>query len=201
MDAAASLYHLGDGGLSSEDELDSSCPLMDLYVQEAKSRTVVKTMSPFTFREFERLWDMVSVDFISGMTNGKGPNLTTKPKDIFFMLLSVLKAPSGWDKVGINFGMKGQKAQRIVQRGIEVLAPLVKKLFVREMKKDDFAASGISDCANFPYVHHITDATVLQINRPAGSHSEAKPYFSGEFLFIIVYLFLITSINNDTIRF
>ena len=77
MDAAADIYHLGDGGFSSEDELDSSSPLLDLYTQEAKSRSVIKTMTPFSSREFERLWDLVSVDFSSGMTNGKGPNSTT----------------------------------------------------------------------------------------------------------------------------
>ena len=150
-------------------------------------------MTPFTFREFEKLWDLVCVDFISGMTNGKRPNSTTKPKDIFFILLSVLKSPSGWDKVGLGFGMKGQKAQQIVQRAINVLAPLVKELFVRQVNKDDFQVKGIPNCKYFPYVHHISDATVLEINRPARTHSESKPYFSGECL--VIYLFTFDNKN------
>ena len=95
-------------------------------------------MTPFTFQEFEKIWDLVGVDFMSGMTNGKGPNSTTKPKDIFFITLTVLKDPTTWDKIGLNFGMKGQKAQRIVGKALQVLAPLVKKQFIRELNKDEF---------------------------------------------------------------
>ena len=98
------------------------------------------------------------------------------------MVLSVLKDPSTWDKVGTNFGMSGQKAQQIVMKGIDVLAPLVKDLFVREVNKDSFNTLGIRECANYPYIHHITEATVLEVNRLAGTHEESKPYFSGEFL-------------------
>ena len=182
MDAAADIYQ--DNGLymSSDDELDSCSPLLDMFIQDYGQNSVVNVMTPFTFREFEKLWDMVSVPFISGMTNGKGPNSTTKPKDVFFILLSVLKNPSGWDKVGLDFGMKGQKAQRIVQRAIGVLAPVVKSLFVRQVNMDDFQEESILKCKYFPYVHHISDATVLEINRPAGTHSESKPYYSGECL-------------------
>ena len=130
MDAAADLFLENGNYLSSDDELDSCSPLIDLYIQDYGNNSVINVMTPFTFRKFEKLWDLVCIDFISGMTNGKGPNSTTKPKDVFFILLSVLKSPSGWDKVGLDFGMKGQKAQRIVQRAIGVLAPLVKDLFL-----------------------------------------------------------------------
>ena len=188
MDAAADLFLENGNYLSSDDELDSCSPLIDLYIQDYGNNSVINVMTPFTFRKFEKLWDLVCIDFISGMTNGKGPNSTTKPKDVFFILLSVLKSPSGWDKVGLDFAMKGQKAQRIVQRAITVLAPLVKDLFVRQVNKDYFQEEGISECKYFPYVHHITDATVLEINRPAGTHSESKPYFSGEYL---VYLYCV----------
>ena len=72
--------------------------------------------------------------------------------------------------------MKGKKAQRILQREIVILAPLVKKLFVRKVKKDGFDNLGISKCPNYLHVHHMTDTTVLN-NRPAGSCSETKSYF------------------------
>ena len=185
------LYNLNEGDFS-DDELDSASPLLDLYIQDSGGRGVVKTMTPFTFLEFERIWDQVGVDFMAGMTNGRGPTSTTKPKDIFFIILSVLKDPSTWDKVGVNFAMKGQKAQRIVTRGISVLAPLVKSLFVREVSKDSFQELNISDCNNYPYVHHITDASVLPIHRPLGTHAESKAYFSGEVMsFFFMFTFFI----------
>ena len=39
-------------------------------------------------------------------------------------------------------------------------------------------------------VHHLTDATVVQINRPAGDHGEARPYFCGEYLVKIRRFFI-----------
>ena len=45
---------------------------------------------------------------------------------------------------------------------------------------DDFASSGVSECVNYPMVHHITDATVIQINKPGGDHLESRAYFSGK---------------------
>ena len=45
---------------------------------------------------------------------------------------------------------------------------------------DDFASSGVGECANYPMVHHITDATVIQVNKPGGDHLESRAYFSGK---------------------
>ena len=161
LDRASEVFQLKEADFADDDDLDSSSPILDLYLQESNNRKVVKMMTPFTFQEFERIWDLVGVDFMSGMTNGKGPNSTTKPKDIFFITLTVLKDPTTWDKIGLNFGMKGQKAQRIVGKALQVLAPLVKKQFIRELNKDEFRDLCIRECTNFPYVHHITDATVI----------------------------------------
>ena len=45
---------------------------------------------------------------------------------------------------------------------------------------DDFASSGLGECVNYPMVHHITDATVIQVNKPGGDHLESRAYFSGK---------------------
>ena len=45
---------------------------------------------------------------------------------------------------------------------------------------DDFATSDVGVCANYPMVHHITDATVVEINKPGGDHLESRAYFSGK---------------------
>ena len=67
----------------------------------------------------------------------------------------------------------------------------MKKLYVRDINKDDFKSHGIPNCTHYPMVHHITDATVVQIYRPAGDHGEAKPYFSGECFIEIRRIFFI----------
>ena len=85
MERVAELFTLTNTYFEDDDEKDSTAPLLDLYIQEnGGNNAVVKTMTPFSNRKFERLWDQVGVDFIVGMTNKKGPNSTTTPKDIFF---------------------------------------------------------------------------------------------------------------------
>ena len=74
MNAAVNLFFDNDQYQLSDDELDSYSPLLDLYIQDYRNISVVNVMTPFTFREFEKLWDLVAVEFISGMTNLKGPN-------------------------------------------------------------------------------------------------------------------------------
>ena len=44
----------------------------------------------------------------------------------------------------------------------------------------DFASSGVGECVNYPMVHHITDATVVHINKPGWVHLESRAYFSGK---------------------
>ena len=187
MDRYAETYQLRAGDFSDEEE-DSPCSLMDMFIQDMNGRSVVKTMTPFTSQMFDSLWDQVGVDFTVGMENCKGPGSKTTPKDALFVILSVLKDPTTWAKHGVNFNMSAQRVQRLVTRGLKVLAPLVKSLFTRDVNKDDFASAGVSECINYPYVHHISDASVLEINRPVGSHAEVKPFFSGESFAIFLFI-------------
>ena len=188
MDRAAEEYQLKASDFEDETE-DSPCPIMDYFIQEGSGRGVVKTMTPFSFRLFDILWDQVGVEFTTGMANCKGPGSKTTPKDALFILLSVLKDPTTWAKHGLNFNMSAQRVQRLVTRGLKVLAPIVKNLYVKEVNKDEFASNAISECTNYPYVHHISDASVLEIHRPVGSHAEVKPYFSGESFTISFYCY------------
>ena len=78
------------------------------------------------------------------------------------------------------FNMNAQKIEKLVWKSITIAAPLVKNAYVRDASKDNFATNQITECSNFAMVHHITDATVVQIKRPAGEHAKLKVYFSGE---------------------
>ena len=51
---------------------------------------------------------------------------------------------------------------------------IVASILREKCSKDSFGQSGISDCVHYPVVYHITDATVIQMNRPVGDHSESK---------------------------
>ena len=66
MERFAETYQLRAGDFSDEEE-DSPCPLMDMFIQEMNGRSVVKTMTPFTSQMFDSLWDQVGVDFTVGI--------------------------------------------------------------------------------------------------------------------------------------
>lgn len=98
--------------------------LMDMFIQEINGRSVVKTMTSFTSQMLDALWDQVGVDITVRMANCKGAGSKTTPKDSLFILISVLKDPTTWAKHGLNFNMSAQRVQRLVTRGLKVLAPL-----------------------------------------------------------------------------
>ena len=114
------------------DDGDSASPIMDLFINES-GPGAIKAMSPLTRLEFERLWDVVSVPFVSEFRNGRGRQPSTKPKDALFVTLCTLKLPTTWANVGSMFAMSAQRVEKLVWKVIDILAPLLKKDFVREV--------------------------------------------------------------------
>ena len=163
----------------NDDLLDSDSPLIDLYVQQGGQK-IFRSMTPFSHKEFERIWDKIAVPFVVDWNRGRGPKSKTTPKDAFFMLLSVLHLPTKWDNHGVTFMTSGQTAQKTVIKALKIAAPLCKANFVNIFSRDDYESTGIGFCQNYPETDHITDASITMINRPAGTHNEAKPYFSGK---------------------
>ena len=84
--------------------------------------------------------------------------------------------------------MSPQRVQWLVTRRLKVLASLVKSLFTTDVNKDNFSSAGVSECVNYPFVHHILDASVLEINRLMRSHTEGKPFYSGESFAIALFI-------------
>ena len=105
---------------------------MDLFVNES-GPGVVKAMTPLTRLEFDRVWDIISVPFVSMFRNGRGRQPTTKPKDALFITLCTLKLPTTWGNVGSMFAMSPQRVEKLVWKVIEIVAPLMKEEFVREV--------------------------------------------------------------------
>ena len=78
---------------SDNDEEDSSSPLIDLFAQEG-GRKRYKGFTPFSKSEYERLWDVIYVDFCSRWSNARGPQCKTNSKDALFIALFVLHLPT-----------------------------------------------------------------------------------------------------------
>ena len=164
---------------SDNDEEDSPSPLIDLFAQEG-GRKMYKGFTPFSKSEYERLWDLICVDFCSRWSNASGPQCKTNPKDALFIALSVLHLPTKWGNHGITFRMTAQTCEKTVWKALCIAGPILKAEFVRNVLIDDFNSAGIKPFVNYPIAHHATDASVTQFNRPTGSHLEAKGWFSNK---------------------
>ena len=177
LDESARMFPTVDDDL--EQEGDSESPIIDSF-SCTSGAGVFKAMTPLTRHEFELVWDEIGSQFASQYRNGRGRQPTVFPKDAFFILLCILYLPTTWDNHGVMFSMKGPRIEKLFWKTLSIAAPLLKKIYVRHVNKDDFSENDIQNCVNHPYVHHITDATVIQINTPSGDHSESKLYFSGK---------------------
>ena len=87
---------------NNEVDFDGDSPLIDLFVLDSGPK-MYKAMTPFTRKEFGRIWDKIGVSFCTEWNRGRGPKSKTTPKDAFFMLLSVLHLPTKWDNHGMIF--------------------------------------------------------------------------------------------------
>ena len=130
LENAVELFPRTEG--ECEEEEDSASPIIDLFVNES-GPGVFKAMTPLTRLEFERVWDFISVPFITEYRNGRGRQPTTKPKDAFFILLTVLKLPTTWANHGAMFAMGAQRVEKLVWKVLEIVTPILKEECVREV--------------------------------------------------------------------
>ena len=56
----------------NDDLLDSDSPMIDLYVQQGGQK-IFRSMTPFSWKEFDRIWDKIAVLFIIDWNRGRGP--------------------------------------------------------------------------------------------------------------------------------
>jgi len=73
-------------------------------------------MTMFSEKEFDRLWSIVGSSITAEFSTGRGPKCKNTPKDVFFMMMSVIHTPTKWEKHGIDFSMKGPTMEKQVWR-------------------------------------------------------------------------------------
>jgi hypothetical protein len=163
---------------NSDDFNDSEQPLIDMFVAEG-GYEVFSTMTPFSFEEFETIWDHISTQILPLWQSSRGPSPAVSCKDAFFMTLNTLHLPTKWEKHGLDFGVTGQVAKRTTSKFMRLAAPILKSTYTRQLSMDELKNLNIT-CDHYPYVHHITDATVTPCNKPLASFEESKLFFSGK---------------------
>ncbi|KAF4030301.1 hypothetical protein GN244_ATG17922 [Phytophthora infestans] len=77
--------------------------LLDRYIESGGSDAVV-TLTNFTLTEFHLMWAHVEPDLMSRWVSGRGRKSVTTPKDVFMVLICVLKYYGTWQKHAMDFG-------------------------------------------------------------------------------------------------
>ena len=119
LQAAANLF-LVDEDEENLDQLESSSPVIDSFIDELGNDVMI-TMCGFTISEFNVLWSMVEQEMVTRWTTGRGKKSPTKPKDAFFMLLSVFRDADTWDKHAVNYTLKAAPTfQKMMKKTLKI---------------------------------------------------------------------------------
>ena len=92
----------------------------------------------------------------------------------------MLHLPTKWDNSSITFRMTNQSFEKAVRKTLCIAGPMLGVECVRDVLIGDFRSVGIKPFVNYPIVHHTTDTSMTQFNRPIGSHVEGKGWFSNK---------------------
>lgn len=166
----------------SEDEADSSSPIMDRFV-EAEGTRAVLNMTNFTVREYSRLYNRFHEFILTHWNCGRGKKTQYKPKDVLFMLLTVLKYGCNWDILARTFNIKTPTFEQLMHNFITATHKhIYEELVVNFTSSYTVSKLKVSKSAfkSFPYARYATDVTFQQCFRPAGSMQEGKIFFSGK---------------------
>ena len=178
----AALNNHDDGGLSteSENECDSESPIMDQFYAEGGS-VAIHQMTNFSSREFDILFDMFRENAEPAWNGGRGKKSAFTAKDVFFMLVTLLKHGGQWDFVGRMFCINGPTFERTIMRMVDIVNKDMYEHLV-EQTNEKYNMKKLNEDDTL-FEHHrnsryATDVTFQMANRPSGNHEESKPYFS-----------------------
>ncbi|ETP14257.1 hypothetical protein F441_10791 [Phytophthora nicotianae CJ01A1] len=163
----------------TDDEADSPSPVYDSYLNSREES--IREMTYFGPLEFERLWSMIRDHMTVNCNTGCGRRSSFGGKDVFFMLLTVLKNCGKWDVVAAVFRVKTPSFQKMVTKFATVLSPFLYETLVASalerfpMKK---LVLGGQAFTNYPYARYATAVTFQQSNMPAGRMQERALYYS-----------------------
>ena len=153
---------------------------MDQFFAEG-GYEAIHQMTNFSAREFDLIYD-VARDFAEPAWNGgRGKKSAFTTKDVFFMLLTLLKHGGLWHFVGRMFRITGSTFERTIMRMVDIVHTEFYEMTVERANEKYSLARLHRDHTIFDHHRHAryaTDVTFQMANRPCGNHEEAKPYFS-----------------------
>lgn len=175
-------YATGPSPSDSEDDDSSSSPVMDAFYANGGAESICQ-MTNFTPSEFSTIWSGIETHVLSTWNTGRGRKSSQQPKDVLFMLLTVLKHAGHWDFLGKMFHIKGPTFEKLIYGFLSCISEVLYSTFVDEFRERATMARAVQQgklFTEFPYCMYATDVTFQQTNRPSGNIQEAKLYFSGK---------------------
>ncbi|ETW04845.1 hypothetical protein H310_03968 [Aphanomyces invadans] len=109
---------------SQQVEEDFPTPIMDRYYFQGGNNALA-TMVNLTQCEFKMVWAIVESVLVSAWTLGRGRKSPVSAKDALFMTLAVLKHYNAWDKHALDFGTKAPTFEKMAQRVLDLVEPVL----------------------------------------------------------------------------
>lgn len=176
------LSQYSDSYIEREHIVSSACPILDGVYRDGGSEAVSR-LTNFSPREFNTLWMSVRGHVLRYWNVGRGKRSTYAAKDVFFMLLAVMKCGGTWEMLSNIFQIKTPTFIKTITVFLRVVAPKLYDTWVAERADDQKMRSLVTSghtFQHFPCALYATDVTFQQSNRPAGSMAEALPWYSAK---------------------
>ena len=162
-----------------EEAHDSESPLFQKFVNESGNADAIRILTNFTAEEFLQLYREIEQDLKPVWTMGRGRKSKTAPMDAFLMTLTVLKHYDTWAKHATDFQMKTLTFEKMINRVIDIVEPVLFKKMVTKPPMSDQEKNNLQ-FQNFPYCYAAHDVKFQPSYRPGGRFTEVKRYFSGK---------------------
>ena len=155
-----------DDDSSIEDPNEEAPLLAAVYL--AQGNQGMLTMCNFTLPEFEELWALFSEYMQQNWNKGRGRKSPYTAKDVFFMLLTVLKQGGAWDMMGMCFKISPTVFKKLITNYAMILSEhayheLVEN-FEEEWSMEEMLKHKKKRFDNNPWARYATDVRFQQSN-------------------------------------
>ncbi|GMF45885.1 unnamed protein product [Phytophthora fragariaefolia] len=157
-------------------------PIFDGFVADGGADAIVR-LTNFTPREINTLWASVRGHVARYWNVGRGRRSKFTGKDVMFMMLVVLKNGGTWEMLSIIFHVKTPTFIKTTTSFIRAVVPRLYDDWVSEKAQEENMRKLVTSGHTFvhhPYALYATDVTFQHANRPAGSMTEALPFYSAK---------------------
>ena len=133
-------------------------------------------MTNLTIGEFMEIYSDVESEINQAK---RGPKPKISPKDSLFLTLVMLKGYFKWDMLSNMFSFKTSVLEKTIKATLESIQPILVQKYIRNITKDEQDIFGLS-FPNFKNCIQGVDVCFQPIQKPSGSYSSKKKFFSGK---------------------